>query len=259
MLSKNKIKLIRSLDQKKHRKEHNLFIVEGEKMVNELLTSSLSIREIYATRVYYEKIIKKQSLEINQVTEKELGQISQLKTPNQTLALVEIPNISTNECNTQKGLYLVLDNVQDPGNLGTIIRTANWFGVSTIFCSPDTVDAYNSKVVQATMGAIFTTQVVYTDLTEIFKNAKKHYTPIYGTSLKGENLYKKTLSENALIVMGNESKGISENTYLHIDEKILIPTFVEENVNVIESLNVGIATSIVLSEFRRQGAENRKR
>ncbi len=253
MLSKNKIKLIRSLELKKHRKEHNLFIIEGEKMVDELLASSLSITEIYATDSYFHQISNiYQTLNINLITEKELGQISQLKTPNQVLALANIPSNNSSEYNIKQGLFLALDNIQDPGNLGTIIRTANWFGVTTIFCSADTVDAYNSKVVQATMGALFSTQVIYTELVNVFENAKNHNIPTYGTSLKGENLYTKPLPKNALIVMGNESKGISENTYSHIDEKILIPTFAEKNANVIESLNVGIATSIVLAEFRRQ-------
>lgn len=250
MISKNTIKHIKQLELKKHRKENKLFVVEGEKMVDELINSSLEIQEIFTTQEYYNKIDKRVLTKSTLINPKELKQISQLKTPNQVLALAKIPQteISTPE----KGLYIALDNIQDPGNMGTIIRTANWFGVKTIFCSAGCVDVYNSKVVQATMGALFLTTIVYTNLKEVFTLKNINKLPIYGTSLSGNNLYKTNLKQDAIIVMGNESKGLSEELQEYVDEKILIPTFPENSKSHIESLNVAVATSIILGEFRRQ-------
>lgn len=248
MISKNSIKHIKQLQQKKYRKDNKLFIVEGEKMVNELLNSSFEVKEVFATQEYFNKTDKRNIAKLTLINDKELKQISQLKTPNQVLAVAKIPQ--TKIAQPDKGLFIALDNIQDPGNMGTIIRTANWFGVKAVFCSHNCVDVYNTKVVQSTMGAIFTTPVIYTDLKELFSTKNK--LPVYGTSLSGDNLYTAKLNVDAIIVMGNESKGLSEKLQGLVDEKILIPTYPKDSNEHIESLNVAVATSIILAEFRRQ-------
>jgi len=252
MLSQNKIKFIRSLDIKKNREQHQCFLVEGEKMVLELLDSNFKTLELFALKSFissHSKNIDK-NIPVIEISEQELNKISSLKTPNQALAVAKIPDAKLNT-KTSLELCIALDNIQDPGNMGTIIRTANWFGVTTIFCSTDTVDAYNSKVIQATMGAIFRTTVFYGDLTIFINEAKKNGQPIYGTMLDGKNLYEADLKKNGLIVLGNESKGISKPIQNLIDNKIRIPNFPEDSSDM-ESLNVAIASAIVLAEFRRQ-------
>lgn len=252
MLSKNNIKLIKSLAQKKYRKEHNLFTIEGDKMVIELINSSIQIKNVYATDTFNQRIKNKIAPEkLSLISDKELKQISQLSTPNQVLAVAHIPQENFTE-SPVNGLSIALDNIQDPGNLGTIIRTANWFGVKTIYCSPNCVDAYNQKVVQSTMGAVFDAEIIYTDLSKLFKQAKAKSIPIYGTTLSGENLYEKSLHKDALLVMGNESKGLSEELKSMVDQEIYIPPYPANSETHIESLNVAIATSIILAEFRRR-------
>lgn len=252
MLSQNRIKFIRSLDLKKNRHQQRCFVVEGEKMVLELLHSNFTTLEIFALPEFlikYTALLDPQT-KLWEVNESELKKISTLKTPNQALALVEMPK-TTLHSEAFGSLSIALDNIQDPGNLGTIIRTANWFGVSHIFCSPDTVDAYNPKVIQATMGAIFRTHVIYDELETLIKKAKAQGTQVFGTLLEGVNMYEIALPQQAMIVMGNESKGISNNIQELIDSKIRIPDF-PLGSNHMESLNVGIAHAIILAEFRRQ-------
>lgn len=252
MLSQNKIKYVRLLANKKNRIQNNSFIVEGEKMVLELLQSNFKTIEIFALpsfiNSYANKLNKIRS--VNEINEQELKKISSLKTPNQALAIVEIPNNSLVNIK-YNSLSLALDNIQDPGNFGTIIRTANWFGVSNIFCSTDTVDAYNPKVIQSTMGAIFRTKIIYGNLNNVILEAKKNGQLVYGALLNGENIYTPKLNNNAIVVFGNESKGISKPIENLIDHKIRIPNFPETS-HAMESLNVGIANAIVLAEFRRQ-------
>jgi len=252
MLSQNKIKFIRSLDIKKNREQHRCFLVEGEKMVLELFESDFKTLELFALKSFISNFSKNidKSISVIEISEQELNKISSLKTPNQVLAVVKIPEPNL-DANLFLSLNIALDNIQDPGNMGTIIRTANWFGVTTIFCSTDTVDAYNSKVIQATMGAIFRTTIIYGDITHFINEAKKHGQPIYGALLDGNNIYKTDLKNNGLIVLGNESKGISKPIQNLIDNKIRIPNFPEESSEM-ESLNVAIAGAIVLAEFRRQ-------
>lgn len=252
MLTNNKIKFINSLEIKKNRQNSKCFIVEGEKMILELIKSKLKTVELFALTDFIRKnnVKLKQIDSIIEISEKELKKISSLKTPNQVLAIVNIPSPKINNT-TFKSLNIVLDNIQDPGNLGTIIRTANWFGVNNIFCSNNTVDAYNSKVIQSTMGAIFRTNIFYTDIADIIQKAKNSGQQIYGTLLDGDSIYDLPLNNNGIIVMGNESKGISKPIQKLIDNKILIPNF-PENINDMESLNVGIANAIALAEFRRQ-------
>ncbi len=247
VLSANKIKFIRSLSQKKFRDEHGLFIAEGEKIVEEALKSGYNVKE-----VYHEKEIGREAME----------RITCLNTPSPVLAVIEKPSISPDSIlksisgeeslSGRKSLFLALDGVKDPGNLGTIIRIADWFGIDAIFASPGSVEVYNPKVVQATMGAIFRKQVIYTDLQEVCRKFLAAGKPVYGTFLDGKNLYENLHSDKkqGLIVMGSESFGISPQLEALIDNKLLIPPYPADS-QTSESLNVAIATAIICAEFRR--------
>jgi TrmH family RNA methyltransferase len=258
MLSKNKIKLIKSLEYKKFREKENLFLAEGDKLFEELLCSNFTIKQIFATDAWikdnFETFNKLFSI-IVPVTRQELEKASLLKTPQPVLSLVEIPQINFSFENLQNKLSLVLDSLQDPGNLGTIIRVADWFGIENIICSEDSADAYNPKVVQSTMGAIFRVKVNYMDLSQFFNSCNKLTLPIYGTLLDGENIYKKNLTENGIIVFGNESKGINPKYHAFITNKLFIPFFPEGQKRS-ESLNVGTAAAITCAEFRRRVSKN---
>lgn len=254
MLDKNKIKFINSLKKKKFREESGYFIVEGDKLVNELLSSSLEIESVLGLSPWLNRVKRASAnvKEIIAISEAELNRISSLTTPNQVLAVAKMPQYSYQIEEISSRLSLVLDNLQDPGNLGTIMRLADWFGIEHIFCSPNSVDVYNPKVVQATMGAIFRIQVHYTPLIELMN----YFTripgfKIYGTFLEGNNIYEKDLEQKGLIVMGNESQGISAEIGTFINEKLFIPSFTGGR-KTSESLNVSIATAIVCSEFRRR-------
>jgi TrmH family RNA methyltransferase len=256
MLSKNKIKFINTLKKKKTRNETALFLAEGEKIVKELLNSDMAIEMVCARAAFIKKIGEVERNRINEiieVTDHELKKISNLKTPNEVLALVSIPSYEININNIKNSLTLGLDQINDPGNLGTIIRIADWFGIKDIVCSLDTVDIYNPKAVQATMGSISRIRVHYTDL-NIFINEliNTHNHKVYGCFLEGENIYKKTLDNKALVLMGSESHGISNELKNLILDKLYIPNFSPGNSFKSESLNVSIATGIVCSEFRRR-------
>ncbi|HEX2934919.1 MAG TPA: RNA methyltransferase [Bacteroidales bacterium] len=256
MLSKNKIKLIRSLENKKFREKENLFLIEGEKLIEELLLSGLNIQGIFATDQWIDKnaqAINKFSNIVESVTPNEIERISLLKSPSPVVGLAEIPSFQLKKKSLENKLTLVLDSVQDPGNLGTIIRIADWFGIENIICSEDSVDVYNPKVVQSTMGAIFRVKTHYMPLEELFSMNKDLQLPVYGTLLDGDNIYDKKLSQSGLIIMGNESKGINPIYQQFITDKLFIP-FYPEGQKRSESLNVGIATAIVCAEFRRQAA-----
>ena len=252
MLTKNQIKHIISLQQKKFRSKHNQFVLEGDKIVKELLNFNIKIKFLFATENYLNaNNIEEKDFEIIPVTEKEINRISSQTSPQNIIAIAEIPNFSTNETEISNSLSLVLDDLQDPGNLGTIIRIADWFGIENIFCSEKTVDAYNSKVVQATMGAIIRVKIHYIELEQLFEkytNIPNFY--IFGTFLEGENIYKTNLESNGFIVIGNESKGINLHYEKYINKKIQIPTF-SKNETKTESLNAAVATAIVCSEFMR--------
>ncbi|MDG1475917.1 MAG: RNA methyltransferase [Vicingaceae bacterium] len=241
MISINQKKFVNSLKQKKFRTERNLFVVEGIKLVEELLQSDYEISAIYATSIWIER---NSELECFEVSEKELQSISSLKTANEVLAVVKQKEFQLIDVSSQ--LNIALDKLQDPGNLGTIIRTADWFGVQNIICSEDSVDVYNPKVLQATMGSFFRVNIVYLSLSEFFSNNKG--LTVYGALLDGENVYQKELkSKDSVLLMGNESKGISEELKPFIKEKISIP-----NYGKAESLNVATATAILCSEFVRR-------
>jgi TrmH family RNA methyltransferase len=240
MLSKNQVKLINSLKKKKFRLQNRLFLAEGVKVVEELLNSDFILHSLYGLSTYSNRFFL-EDLQI--ITEKELKSISEFTNPNQVFAIFEIPE---KDVIKKSGFTLVLDEINDPGNLGTIIRLCDWFGVDQLVCSLNTVDVFNPKVVQASMGSLSRLSIVYMDLSSFLE---KEIRPVYGALLEGENVYKTTLSNDAILVMGNESNGISAEIKNLITKPITIPQF--GNVQKTESLNVATATAIFLSEFRR--------
>lgn len=249
MLSKNKIKLIRSLDKKKFRLEHGLFVAEGPKLVEELMTV-WQPTYLAATQTWFDNTRTALSdIEHDVISEEELTRTSLQKTPQQVLALFRLPNHKASIAQVaDKELCLALDGVQDPGNMGTIIRLADWFGIEHVFCSLDTADIYAPKAIQATMGAIGRVKVHYTDLVAELKQTQA---PIYGTHLDGDNMYEKELTAHGVIVMGNEGKGVSPEVESLTTSRLYIPPY-PANREKVESLNVAIATAIVCAEFRKR-------
>lgn len=250
MISKNKIKFIQSLSRKKEREESGFFIAEGEKLITELIKADYIIDTIISTD-YNNPLSHKTKNDSILVSESEMKKISLLKNPSPVLAIIKQPLNFNLPSELPPGLILSLDTIQDPGNLGTIIRLASWFGINTIVCSENCVDCYNPKVVQATMGAIAHVRLYYTNLLYFLTMALKENRTIYGTFLEGENIYKSNLENNAVIVMGNEGNGISPEVERLIKQKINIPAFSNNGITI-ESLNVSIAAAIVCSEFRRR-------
>ena len=246
MLSKAKIKYIRSLEQKKYRLQERLFVAEGPKVVGDLLRVA-PVRLIVHTSAWKE--YGSTDTERIEVTEEELRKVSFLQHPQEVLALFSMFE-ETCSYPAHTDLAIALDGVQDPGNLGTIIRIADWFGVSQIYCSRDTADVYNPKVIQATMGSIARVQVSYTELNKLFDSLPDEY-PLYGTLLDGNSIYEEPLSEGGLIIMGNEGNGISSKIRAKINHRLLIPNYPEGHETA-DSLNVAIATAIVCNEFRRR-------
>ena len=238
MISKRQLKLVRLLEQKKYRQQEGLFIAEGPKVVDDLLKAGFRAHELFAVREW-----DSNGHPFQEVTDDELHRLSLMQHPQQVLGIFKIKQERPYEISS---LRLALDGVQDPGNVGTIIRIADWFGINTIYCSEDTADVWNPKVVQATMGSIARVNVVYTDLTALISESK---VAVYGTLLDGKNIYEQELSSEGIIVMGNEGNGISPEIRQQITHKLLIPQFHEGP----ESLNVAIATAITCSEFRRRG------
>lgn len=238
-ISKAKIKWIRSLQLKKVREEEGVFVVEGEKMVLEGLASELAPELVVVHREHISLLENPISCPVYTAGNTELEQLSGLKTPNKLVAVFRKPQFPA----VEKGLRIVLDGVQDPGNMGTILRLADWFAIREIICSNDTVDCFNPKVVQASMGAIFRIRVSYADLPEFLKNAT---IPVYGALLNGTNYRELHYAEDAFLLMGNEGKGISDTVLPFITEKVTIPRFGEA-----ESLNVATATAILLAEMRK--------
>jgi len=247
MISKNQIKYIKLLEQKKYRQREKAFVAEGPKVVGDLLAASYKPLQLFATETWAESRQEPTTI----VSADELRKISFLQHPQQVLAVFPLPqstdDTSLSEADEQEsGLILALDNVQDPGNLGTIIRIADWFGIDTVVCSPDTADAWSPKVVQATMGSIARVHILYNSLTAFLSTTPL---PVYGTFLDGSDIYQQELPQHAVIVMGNEGNGISQQVRQLITNRLLIPSFRPGA----ESLNVAIATAITCSEFRRQG------
>lgn len=244
-VSHNEIKFVKSLEQKKFRDENGLFVVEGEKMVAEALHSSFSV-----DRVYRE----------SEVGSAAMARLSLLSSPSPALAVVRKPSdldVSGSEAGalSSKGLFLALDGIRDPGNLGTIIRTADWFGIDAVFASRDTVDIFNPKVVQSTMGAIFRVKFHYCDVCELCKAAAAAGGNVYGTFLDGDDIYSKQLEtgleSSAVIVIGNESKGISPEVDKLVTDRLFIPSWPRDERGS-ESLNAAVATAVTIAEFRRR-------
>ena len=254
MISKNKAKFIISLQKKKVRDEEQLFIIEGDKLVKEFLSARVPIKTLIAKPEFIGSLpadLTRFVNEIEDVSYKELKLISTLKTPHNALAVVPMPEREMDIHEVLKQLCVALDFVQDPGNLGTIIRAAAWFGIKNIVCSKDCVDVYNPKVIQASMGAILNVNVYYSDLKKLVVLANENKIPVFGTMLEGELIYGHKLDNKGIILLGNESKGISYELIPFITEKIMIPG-VNKSMPGIESLNVSMAASIVFSEFLRK-------
>jgi len=254
MISKNRIKFIVSLQKKKVRDEERLYIIEGDKLVREFLHAKIPMKALLAKPEFIRSLpadIKQYVYEIEDLNDKELKLISTLKTPQNALAIVPMPGYQFDINSIINGLSVALDFIQDPGNLGTILRAAAWFGIKNIVCSENCVDAYNPKAIQASMGAIIHVNIFYYDLKKLFKSVAKNTIPIYGTMLKGNSIYDQKLDNKGIILLGNESKGISEELIPFITERIMIPG-VYSTMPGLESLNVGMAATVVFSEFLRR-------
>jgi len=240
MLSKSQIKLITSLKQKKYRLQHQLFVAEGKKTIFELLDSNLQLHQLYTTTLDFEV----SDVLLSQISEKELAKISFLKTPNTALAVFKIPDSGAVDFTK---LVVALDDVRDPGNLGTIIRLCDWFGVKDLICNTNTVDCYNPKVIQATMGSITRVNVSYLNLEETLSKANADS---FGAFMDGDNVYTTDLPSSGILVLGNEANGISEHVETQITQRIAIPRF--GDLQATESLNVANAAAILLSEYKRR-------
>lgn len=240
MITSTEIKLVKSLSQKKFRDLHGLFVAEGEKLVAEALHSRFKVRDVYR---------------VQEIGEAAMARITGLSSPSPVLCTVERPQDLQSGEMPANGLFLALDDIRDPGNLGTILRIADWFGIDAVYASPDTVDVFNPKVVQATMGAIFRVQFHYTDIPALCRKAREAGGAVYGTFLDGENLYKKSLSNGverpSVIVIGNEANGISAATAACVTERLFIPPF-PPDIPGSESLNAAVATAVTVAEFRRR-------
>lgn len=238
-ISKNELRQVRSLAQKKYRDETGLFVVEGEKMVSEALSSGFEVLSVYRKE---------------DIGEEAMSRLSSLSSPSPVLAVVR--QRVREKVRPGRGLYLALDGIRDPGNLGTILRVADWFGIDGVFASEDTVDLYNPKVVQATMGAIFRVQYHTVDIRSLCRDVRAEGGHVYGTFLDGDNLYRKSLDTGSespsVIVIGNEANGISKETAACIGDRLFIPPYPADDPGS-ESLNAAVATAIVVAEFRRQG------
>ena len=239
-ISKNQLKLITSLSQKKYRQKHDLFIAEGVKVLNELLNSTIEIETLFCTDDFEATISEEK---VVRISETELKKVSTLKSPNKALGIFKIPKEKTVQ---NSGLTIALDAINDPGNLGTIIRLCDWFGVTQLVCSKDTVDCYNQKVVQASMGSLTRVSIHYTDLENYIT---KSNLDTFIADMDGENVYKTKLPKEGILIMGNEANGVSEEIKSLLQYKISIPRFGETQET--ESLNVATATAILLSEFKR--------
>jgi RNA methyltransferase, TrmH family len=254
MLSKNKSKFILSLQKKKIRDEEQLFIIEGDKLVKEFLAAKITVKILIAKPEFLNSLtadLTRFVTETEEVTYEELKLISTLKTPHNALAVVPIPERKLNIPDVLNHLCVALDFVQDPGNMGTIIRAAAWFGIKNIVCSMDSVDVYNPKVIQASMGAILHVNVYNSDLKTLVIQANENQVPVFGTMLEGKSIYNHKLDKKGIIILGNESKGISDSLIPYITERIMIPG-VNKAMPGIESLNVSMAASVVFSEFLRR-------
>ncbi len=248
MISKNQVKYIRSLALKKYRDQYRCFVAEGPKVVADLMAAD-DPEMLVATADWFNTVGVSPRPNDIIVNEDELRKVSFLQHPQQVIGIFRIPDeeILYDVCLNE--LCLALDKVQDPGNLGTIIRIADWFGITTIFCSVDTADAYNPKVVQATMGSIARVRIIYTELCEMLDKLPANI-PVYATSLDGDDIYNQDLSQTGLIIMGNEGKGVSSQVMSRVNRRLFIPCY--RHARGIDSLNVAVATAITCAEFKRR-------
>ncbi len=254
MLSKGWSKFIISLQKKKEREERRLFTVEGDKLVREFLMSEWIVEVLAGKPEYLASLpaeLKYQASEIIPLSYDELKKISSLTTPHNALAVIRMPTTMIDPEEINNSLTLMIDTIQDPGNMGTIIRVAAWFGIKNIICSENSVDIYNQKVIQATMGALLSVKVHYTGLKEFLSSIHSRGNPVYAAMLDGKSIYSADLSEKGIILLGNESRGISAELLPLVTKKIVIPKFARSAAGV-ESLNVGMAASIIVSEFARR-------
>ena len=258
MISSSKSKLIRSLQQKKFRDQHRLFLVEGEKMVGELTNGDsenrFQIQELFATPEWIEShntLLHQGGPELTEASQAEIKKVSKLVTPQAVIALVSIPAMHFSAEALLNTPVLAFESIRDPGNLGTIIRTADWFGIRHIVCTPDSTDLYNSKVVQSTMGAITRVQVHYQEMEALLESEEIQAKTVFGTFMEGENIYETSLEPDPLILFGNESHGLSESLTRHIRHRITIPSFSPLGSGS-ESLNVASSVAVVCSELRRR-------
>ncbi len=254
MISKSKIKFITSLQIKKFRDEQRLFVIEGDKLVREFLAAGISVKMLVAKPEFINSLPPEHTRFVDTIENcsyDELKQVSSLKTPHNALAVIHMPAYELEFSVVTKQLCVALDFIQDPGNFGTIIRAAGWFGIKNIVCSADCVDIYNPKVIQSSMGAILHVKVFYCDLKEFLEFAHENSVNVFGTVLDGKSIYNQRLDNRGIILLGNESKGISNELIPFITEKISIPKFSNAKEGI-DSLNVGMAASVVFSEFLRK-------
>lgn len=253
-LSRNKLKFLISLQNKKVRDEEKLFLIEGDKLVRELLMTGTPVVSLIAKPEFLASVRDEQIINVREtlcVSYEDLKRISSLRTPHNAMAVVEIPENIPDYKKITESLVPVLDFIQDPGNMGTIIRAAAWFGIRNIICSMNCVDLYNPKVIQASMGAFMHVKVFYSDITGFLRYAKENGVEIYGAMLEGEPIYDHTLGKKGVILIGNESKGISGELIPFITERIMIPGFCNSKYGI-DSLNAGMAASVIFSEFARR-------
>lgn len=258
MISSSKSKLIRSLQQKKFRDQHHLFLAEGEKMVRELSSSDparrFRIQELFATPDWiagHSEMLQQSEAKLTEASQAEIKKVSKLVSPQAVIALVSIPEQHFNFEELLHSPVLAFESIRDPGNLGTIIRTADWFGIRHIVCTPDSTDLFNSKVVQSTMGAITRVQVHYQDLEVLLDRKEMRAKTVFGTYMKGENIYETSLEPDPMILFGNESHGLSDSLGPYIQHRISIPSFAPLGSGS-ESLNVASSVAVVCSELRRK-------
>jgi RNA methyltransferase, TrmH family len=253
MISRNKTAFIISLREKKVRDKEKLFVIEGDKLIREFLEAKAKVKILVALPEFLNSLplFHKQGIgEIIPAANDDLKKISSLNTPHNALAVIEMTEPARDPADLKKGLTIALDCVQDPGNLGTIIRSAAWFGIKNIYCSEECVDVYNPKVIQASMGAILHINVLYTSLRKMLDAAREENIKIYGALMEGESIYSYKLGSSGIILLGNESKGISEELLPYITDRIMIPKLTNAK-HGIDSLNVSMAASVILSEFTR--------
>jgi RNA methyltransferase, TrmH family len=254
MISKNKTKFILSLQKKSKRDENQLFIIEGDKLVKEFLQSGTRLRLLAAKPDFIDSLLPEERAIIDDIEPAgfdDLKGISSLKTPHNAVAVVPFPVYSADMDEILNELCVALDFIQDPGNLGTIIRAAVWFGIKDVVCSENCVDVYNPKVIQASMGAVLKVRIHYLELSSLLSLALKKNIPVYGALLEGESIYSRELGNIGVILLGNESKGISEDLIPSITQKIMIPRF-SRSESHIDSLNVSMAAAVIFSEFARR-------